>query len=60
MRAEALKMKMSDGFERRLRLGLVAAFVGLAVLLVGLGVWLERPFGGSSAPTVSQSLEVAR
>lgn len=31
-------------FERRLQLGLAVAFVGLAILLVGLGLWLERPF----------------
>ncbi len=58
MRAEALMVP--GGFERRLRVGLVAAFVGLAVLLVGLGLWLERPFGGRSAPAVAQSMEVAR
>jgi hypothetical protein len=42
-------------FERRLQIALAVAFIALASLLVGLGVWLEQPFRhfevqGFSAP----------
>jgi hypothetical protein len=44
MTTEALPSVRLDRFERRLRIGLILAFVGIAALLVWLGVWLERPF----------------
>ena len=44
MTTDALSPLPLGRFERRLRLGLILTFVGIAALLLWLGIWLERPF----------------
>ena len=44
MTTQALRTLGFGRFERRLWIGLLLAFVSMAVRLVWLGVWLEWPF----------------
>ena len=60
MRAPALSadfcLAQAERFERRLRVALMVAFLSLAAVLIGLGLWLERPWASSNVGQVSSAI----